>query len=176
MLEDERMALEVLTDYCNTFQPELKPHMRKIVTDWMLEVCEDQEAGSEEFLLAAASCLLLASKYVAVAPISGLQLVLYTDHSISLQELLHWELQVLASLRWQLGVPTTISFLHQLVPRLATLSSLPPHLLATLTRHATTIATLAATEYALLLAPRLVIAAASLQAAFNGLRLTNSDQ
>ena len=197
MLEDERMALEVLTDYCNTVQPELKPHMRKIVTDWMLEVCEDQEAGSEVFLLAvhyldtflsttvirksqfqlvAASCLLLASKYVAVAPISGLQLVLYTDHSISLQELLHWELQVLASLRWQLGVPTTISFLHQLVPRLASLSSLPPHLLATLTRHATTIATLAATEYALLLAPRSVIAAASLQAAFNGLRLTNSDQ
>ena len=197
MLDDERMALEVLTDYCNTLQPELKPHMRKIVTDWMLEVCEDQEAGSEVFLLAvhyldtflsttvirksqfqlaAASCLLLASKYVAVAPISGLQLVLYTDHSISLQELLHWEMQVLSSLRWQLGVPTTISFLNQLVPRLASLSSLPPHLLATLTRHATTIATLAATEYALLLAPRSVIAAASLQAAFNGLRLTNSDQ
>ena len=197
MLEDERMALEVLKDYCNTLQPELKPHMRKIVTDWMLEVCEDQEAGSEVFLLAvhyldtflsttvirksqfqlaAASCLLLASKYVAVAPISGLQLVLYTDHSISLQELLHWELQVLASLRWQLAVPTTLSFLHQLVPRMTSLSSLPPHLLATITRHATTLATLAATEYALLLAPRSVIAAASLQAAFNGLRLTNSEQ
>ena len=198
MLEDERMALEVLKDYCNTLQPELKPHMRKIVTDWMLEVCEDQEAGSEVFLLAvhyldtflsttvirksqfqlaAASCLLLAFKYVvAVAPISGLQLVLYTDHSISLQELLHWELQVLASLRWQLAVPTTLSFLHQLVPRMTSLSSLPPHLLATITRHATTLATLAATEYALLLAPRSVIAAASLQAAFNGLRLTNSEQ
>ena len=197
MLEDERMALEVVKDYCNTLQPELKPHMRKIVTDWMLEVCEDQEAGSEVFLLAvhyldtflsttvirksqfqlvAASCLLLASKYVAVAPISGLQLVLYTDHSISLQELLHWELQVLASLRWQLAVPTTLSFLHQLVPRMTSLSSLPPHLLATITRHATTLATLAATEYALLLAPRSVIAAASLQAAFKGLRLTNSEQ
>ena len=88
MLEDERMALEVLTDYCSTFQPELKPHMRKIVTDWMLEVCEDQEAGSEVFLLAvhyldvflsttvirkrifqlvAASCLLLASKYASAS-------------------------------------------------------------------------------------------------------------
>merc|ERR1719400_193107 len=176
MLEDERMALKELKDYCNTLQPELKPHMRKIVTDWMLEVCEDQEAGVEGFQLAAASCLLLASKYVAVAPISGLQLVLYTDHSISLQELLHWELQVLASLRWQLAVPTTLSFLHQLVPRMTSLSSLPPHLLATITRHATTLATLAATEYPLLLAPRSVIAAASLQAAFNGLRLTNSDQ
>ena len=197
MLEEERTSMELVTDYCNTVQPELKPHMRKIVTDWMLEVCEDQEAGVEVFLLAvhyldtflstttirksqfqlaAASCLLLASKYVAVAPISGLQLVLYTDHSISLQELLHWEMQVLSSLRWQLGVPTTLSFLNQLLPRLTCLSSLPSHLLATLTRHATTIATLAATEYAFILAPRSVIAAASLQAAFNGLRLTNSEQ
>merc|ERR1719400_2730025 len=176
MLEEERTSMELVTDYCNTVQPELKPHMRKIVTDWMLEVCEDQEAGVEGFQLAAASCLLLASKYVAVAPISGLQLVLYTDHSISLQELLHWEMQVLSSLRWQLGFPTTLSFLNQLLPRLTCLSSLPSHLLATLTRHATTIATLAATEYAFILAPRSVIAAASLQAAFNGPRLTNSEQ
>merc|ERR1719507_1656748 len=134
MLEDERMALEVLTDYCNTVQPELKPHMRKIVTDWMLEVCEDQEAGSEVFLLAvhyldtflsttvirksqfqlaAATCLLLASKYVAVAPISGLQLVLYTDHSISKEELVAWELMVLGALHWELSAPTAHTFLHQ---------------------------------------------------------------
>ena len=88
MLEEERTSMELVTDYCNTLQPELKPHMRKIVTDWMLEVCEDQEAGSEVFLLAvhyldvflsttvirkrifqlvAASCLLLASKYASAS-------------------------------------------------------------------------------------------------------------
>ena len=113
---------------------------------------------------------------MSVAPIPGKNLVSYTDQTITIQELLHWELQVLASCKWQLGVPTTISFLHQLVPRLTSLSSVPPHLRATLTRAATTIATLAATEYTLLQTPRSVIAAASLKVAFNSLSFINSDE
>ena len=197
MLRDEWIALQLLSDYCFTVQPELKPHMRKTVVQWMLEVCDDQKVGCEAFLLAvhyvdtflsttvikksqfqlaAASCLLLASKYVATAPISGRQLVGYTDHSISLQELLVWELRVVSSLQWQLGASTSITFLHQLMPRVALLCSLPPNLLATLTRHAISIVKMAATEYSLLLAPGSVIAAASIQSAFNGLRLINSDQ
>merc|ERR1712209_142343 len=119
MLGQEEMRK---VDYFSNVQPELRPHMRRIVTDWMLEVCEDQEAGTEVFLLAvhyldtflssttirksqfqlaAATCLLLASKFSSVVPISADQLVLYTDYSITTEELVSWELLLLQSLRSQ---------------------------------------------------------------------------
>merc|ERR1711997_1064614 len=109
-------------------QMELRPHLRSIVVDWMLEVCEDQEVGTEVFLLAvhyldtflsctpirksqfqlaAATCLLLASKFSSVVPISVDQLVLYTDYSTTTEELVSWELLLLQSLRWQLSVVTS---------------------------------------------------------------------
>ena len=197
MLEDEASSMALLHDYCSSGrQTELKPHMRKIVTDWMLEVCEDQEAGPEVFLLAvhyldtflsttsirknqfqlvAATCLLLASKFSAVVPLSAVQLVLYTDHSITVEELLHWEMEVLNSLQWQLSSPTTHSFLEQLVARLPSITSLPATHLTRLRRHANTLAALAATEYGLLLAPRSVLAGAALTAAHAGLGLHDTD-
>jgi len=126
-------------DYLATMQPELRPHMRRIVTDWMLEVCEDQEAGTEVFLLAvhyldtflssttirksqfqlaAATCLLLASKFSSVVPISADQLVLYTDYSITTEELVSWELLLLQSLRWQLSVVTSYALASHILPLL----------------------------------------------------------
>jgi len=156
-------------DYFSTVQPELRPHMRRIVTDWMLEVCEDQEAGTEVFLLAvhyldtflsstpirksqfqlaAATCLLLASKFSSVVPISADQLVLYTDYSITTEELVSWELLLLQSLRWQLSVVTSYALASHILPLLRlpqsntcnslllhaatsySASSLPPSLLA----------------------------------------------
>ena len=156
-------------DYFSTVQPELRPHMRRIVTDWMLEVCEDQEAGTEVFLLAvhyldtflsstpirksqfqlaAATCLLLASKFSSVVPISADQLVLYTDYSTTTEELVSWELLLLQSLRWQLSVVTSYALASHILPLLRlpqsntcnslllhaatsySASSLPPSLLA----------------------------------------------
>ena len=126
-------------DYFSTVQPELRPHMRRIVTDWMLEVCEDQEAGTEVFLLAVhyldtflssttirksqfqlagATCLLLASKFSSVVPISADQLVLYTDYSITTEELVSWELLLLQSLRWQLSIVTSYALASHILPLL----------------------------------------------------------
>ena len=197
MLQEESYTMKQISDYCSSsVQPELKPHMRKIVTDWMLEVCEDQEAGPEVFLLAvhyldtflstttirksqfqlvAATCLLLASKFSAVVAISALQLVLYTDHSVTVEELVQWEQQVLNSLQWQLSTPTSNSFLEQLVARLPSLASLPATHLARLQDHARTLTTIASTEYSLLLAPRSIMAGAALTAAHSGLGLPASD-
>ena len=139
------------------------------MTDWMLEVCEDQEAGTEVFLLAvhyldtflsstpikksqfqlaAATCLLLASKFSSVVPISADQLVLYTDYSTTTEELVSWELLLLQSLRWQLSVVTSYALASHILPLLHlpqsntcnslllhaatsySASSLPPSLLA----------------------------------------------
>ena len=197
MLQEESYTMKQISDYCSSsVQPELKPHMRKIVTDWMLEVCQDQEAGPEVFLLAvhyldtflstttirksqfqlvAATCLLLASKFSAVVAISALQLVLYTDHSVTVEELVQWEQQVLNSLQWQLSTPTSNSFLEQLVARLPSLASLPAPHLARLQDHACTLTTIASTEYSLLLAPRSIMAGAALTAAHSSLGLPASD-
>ena len=49
MLNDEREVQK--QDYCANFQSNIAPHMRKIVTDWMLEVCEDQQCQPEVFFL-----------------------------------------------------------------------------------------------------------------------------
>ena len=179
-------------DYFSTVQPELRPHMRRIVTDWMLEVCEDQEAGTEVFLLAvhyldtflssttirksqfqlaAATCLLIASKFNAVVPISADQLVLYTDYSITKEELVAWELMVLGALHWEMSAPTSHTFLHQLVARLRNLNMLTTTQVSKLERHARTLATLAATEHAFLLTRPSVVAGGALIAAYRGLHL-----
>ena len=184
-------------DYFSTVQPELRPHMRRIVTDWMLEVCEDQEAGTEVFLLAvhyldtflsstpirksqfqlaAATCLLLASKFSSVVPISADQLVLYTDYSITKEELVAWELMVLGALHWELSAPTSHTFLHQLVARLRNLNMLTATQVLKLERHARTLATLAATEHAFLLTRPSVVAGGALIAAYRGLQLGGNPQ
>ena len=37
MLNEESLVTK--QDYCSSVQSHIAPHMRKIVTDWMLEVC-----------------------------------------------------------------------------------------------------------------------------------------
>ena len=167
-----------ITDYCHRNQTNIKPHMRKIVTDWMLEVCEDQHCQSEVFFLAvnyldrflslvnirktqfqlvASVCILLASKFSQVVPVSSEQLVIYTDNSVCLEELKEWELFLLSVLQWELSSATAHSFIQHFCQRI--------HCDSHVRRQAETIATLANTEYEFILTKQSVIAAASLAAA-----------
>merc|ERR1711953_1433103 len=111
-----------------------------------------------QFQLAAATCLLLASKFNAVVPISA-------------DELVAWELMVLSSLHWELSAPTSHTFLHQLIAKLRNLNMLTGSQVSQLERHARTLATLAATEHAFLLTRPSVVAGGALIAAFRGLQL-----
>ena len=102
--------------------------MRKIVTDWMLEVCEDQQCHPEvfflsvnyldrflstvninknQFQLCASVCVLLASKFSQVVPITTDKLVIYTDNSVTVEELRQWEIKILNVLQWELSSVTT---------------------------------------------------------------------
>ena len=95
-------------DYFATVQTEIKPHMRKIVSDWMLEVSEEQQCQPDVFHLAVnymdrflskvhikksqfqllgAVCLFLASKFKEVTPLPAENLVIYTDNSITAFEI-----------------------------------------------------------------------------------------
>ena len=167
-----------IRDYCHHTQTTIKPHMRKIVTDWMLEVCEDQHCQSEVFFLAvnyldrflslvnikktqfqlvASVCILLASKFSQVVPISSEQLVIYTDNSVSFVELKEWELFVLSVLQWELSSATAHTFLQHFCNKVNCNHNVR--------RQAETIAALACTEYKFILNKQSVIAASALAAA-----------
>ena len=184
MLEELMMTKQ---DYCFNVQSNIAPHMRKIVTDWMLEVCEDQQCQPEvfflsvnyldrflstvninknQFQLCASVCILLASKFSQVVPITTEKLVIYTDNSVTVEELRQWEIKILNVLQWELSSVTTHSFLEHFIPGLSLSSKVN---IPKVRRHAETIAALAATEYKFILAKQSVIAAAALAAAVKGL-------
>ena len=170
-------------EYCSSVQEDITPHMRKIVTDWMLEVCEDQQCQPEvfflsvnyldrflstvnikknQFQLCASVCILLASKFSQVVPITTEKLVIYTDNSVTVEELRQSEIKILNVLQWELSSVTTHSFLEHFIPGLSLSSKVN---IPKVRRHAETIAALAATEYQFILAKQSVIAAAALAAA-----------
>ena len=173
MLREERLISKI--DYCSNLQTEIKPHMRKIVVDWMLEVCEDQQCQPQVYHLAvnyldrclsrtnipkqcfqsvAAGCLFLSSKFSEVRPLSSEVLSLYTDHSVSVLELREWELKILNILEWELSNVTVQSFLQHFSSNLD----------SKVGRHAEILSAAAATEYKYLLLRPSLVAAASLSA------------
>jgi len=144
LIDDERVFRNMMNteefyvsdnNYFENVQKEIKPHMRKLVTDWMLEVCCDQQCHVDVFLLAcnimdrflsevniskrqfqlvAAATMFIASKLIEPCPISGSQLVKYTDNTYQLTELLEMELVILARLKWDLCSITPYAFLEHL--------------------------------------------------------------
>ncbi|KAL3267414.1 hypothetical protein HHI36_011543 [Cryptolaemus montrouzieri] len=105
---EERYALVCTTTF-SSVQTEVTRQMRKVVSEWMMEVCEEQKCQDEVFLLAmnymdrflnlcnirknqlqllGTTCMLLASKLREPAPLAAETLVYYTDHSITKHDLL----------------------------------------------------------------------------------------
>merc|ERR1712013_395032 len=182
MLKTEKEV--TVEDYCANKDSNLAPHMRKIVTDWMMEVCEDQQCKPEvfflsinyldrflssvnikknQFQLCASVCILLASKFSQVVPITTDKLVIYTDSSVTVEELRQWEIKILNVLQWELCSVTTHTFLEHFIPGLSkVLSKVNQNKVRT---HAQTIAVMAATEYAFITSKQSVLAAAALSIA-----------
>ncbi|XP_060532039.1 G1/S-specific cyclin-D2-like [Cylas formicarius] len=120
-------------------QHEVTPQMRKIVAEWMMEVCEEQKCLDEVFSLAmncmdrflmccairknqlqllGTVCMLVASKLRESRPLSADMLVYYTDNSIKKSQLSSWELLVLSKLKWDIAAVTPQDFLKHLLNRL----------------------------------------------------------
>merc|ERR1712129_179506 len=192
MLNEESLVTK--QDYCSKVQSQIAPHMRKTVTDWMLEVCEDQQCQPEvfflsvnyldrflstvninknQFQLCAAVCILLASKFSQVVPITTEKLVIYTDNSVTVEELRQWEIKILNVLQWELSSVTAHGFLEHFIPGLCLSSKVN---INKVRRLAETIAAMAATEYQFILAKPSVIAAAALAAAVKGLVPKESEE
>jgi len=135
MLDIEEFYIAA-ANYFQNIQSEILPHMRKIVTDWMMDVYLDQKCHPDVFLLScnimdrflsqlnikksqfqlvAAASLFIASKLVDPCPIQGSILVKYTDNSYQLTELLEMELLILSKLKWDLSAITPYDFLEHLL-------------------------------------------------------------
>ena len=123
-------------DYMKDIQEHLTAKHRKIVTDWMLKVCQEQHLlpqvflsavqyldcvlnrlsiKRENFQLLSCACLLLSSKLNDPQPLSLYQLVIFTDCSITVTELRDMELRVLTILHWELNIPSSLQFLELLL-------------------------------------------------------------
>ena len=110
LLRNEDRFLPDCPDYMTNkeLNHSITPDMRKIVADWMLEVIQEQNSQPEVFCLAmnimdrflsqmkvlrtqlqllGAVCILIASKIREPCPIPGKSLIIYTDYSISAEEL-----------------------------------------------------------------------------------------
>lgn len=129
--------------YFKNLQSDLQPFMRKMVVDWMLEVCDEQRCDDDVFALAvnyldrflsmsgtpvaknqlqllAAVSMFIASKLKESLPgLSGEKLVIYTDKSITLKQLFDWELLMLSTLKWDMAAITPLDFLDQLLWRMS---------------------------------------------------------
>ncbi|CAH4033541.1 G1/S-specific cyclin-D3 [Pieris rapae] len=187
---EERYA--VTANYFGTVQTEITPHMRRVVAEWMLEVCEDQNCQEEVFTLAMSyldrflstctvgksqlqllgtACLLLASKLREPSS-RGLPadlLVFYTANSITISDLCSWELLVLSKLKWDVAGVTAHDFLPLLISRLPLRGGRVTSEMVQ--RHAQTFITVAVRDYEFTLYSASTLAACSIAAALRGLEL-----
>ncbi|CAK1551814.1 unnamed protein product [Leptosia nina] len=175
------------TDYFQHVQIDIQPFMRKVVTTWMLEVCEEQQCEEQVFPLAvsyvdrflaqvaisrqqlqllAVTALLVASKFRQCHALSIDLLCAYTDSSVLPHEVRQWEMMLVQRLNWQLSIATAFDFVEPLLARE------PWGRLNPLVRtHALTLTSVCYTETELLLVPPSLIAVACITAAARGLRV-----
>lgn len=126
---------------------QIQPEMRKEVADWMLEVCEHQSlqyqhptCPPEVFCLAmnyvdrflsacsniarsqlqllGAVCLMVAWKVREHEPLSAQKLVEYSDFTLTLDDIMEWEVLLLSKLEWDMSAVIAFDFVEHIISRL----------------------------------------------------------
>lgn len=109
LLRSEEVCIPSSKDYLRHLQPHLNSSMRKIVTEWMLQVSQECECAPDVFMLAVnymdrflakvpnvqknhlqllgSVCLMISSKFKETVPLRGETLIEYTADSYTAQEI-----------------------------------------------------------------------------------------
>ncbi|XP_064175307.1 G1/S-specific cyclin-D2-like isoform X1 [Anguilla rostrata] len=200
LLQDDRVLESLLSfeehflprvSYFKCVQTEVKPYMRSMLTDWMLEVCERKcEDGVftlavnylDRFLavvptrkghlqLLGAVCLFLASKLKEARRLAPVELCAFTDNAIKPDALLQWELLVVDKLNWDLAAVVPNDFIEPIVAKLP----LPGDKLPLIRKHVQAVVALCATEFSFTAYPPSMMAAATIGAVIRKLQLDSTD-
>ncbi|XP_059644235.1 G2/mitotic-specific cyclin C13-1-like [Cornus florida] len=129
-VQDERRPFP---NYMETVQTDVTVSMREILLDWLVEVADEYKLVSETLYLTVSyidrfltehplsrnklqllgvSCMLVASKYEEITPPHVEDFCYITDNTYTKEEVVNMERNVLKFLNFEMGTPTTKSFLR----------------------------------------------------------------
>ncbi|KAF8673900.1 hypothetical protein HU200_048347 [Digitaria exilis] len=124
------------TDYIAAVQVDVTPNMRSILVDWLVEVAEEYKLVSDTLYLTVSyidrylsvhalnrqrlqllgvSAMLVASKYEEISPPNVEDFCYITDNTYTKQEVVKMEIDVLNVLKFEMGSPTTKTFLRMFI-------------------------------------------------------------
>ncbi|KAL3351626.1 hypothetical protein AABB24_019950 [Solanum stoloniferum] len=121
-----------LPDYLEKVQKDVSTNMRGILVDWLVEVAEEYKLLSDTLYLAVSyidrflsvsviprqrlqllgvSSMLIAAKYEEIKPPNVEDFAYITDNTFTKKDVVNMEASVLQSLKFEMGNPTTKTFL-----------------------------------------------------------------
>lgn len=170
------------------FNDKIKPEMRNKLATWMLEVCEEQMCTDDVYATAmnifdrlmltlnqvevyhlqllGSVCLFIASKLGTTQKLTATKLVDYTDNSITLEDLLEWELFVMDKLKWDICSIVPNEFIEIFLNELHINNNQD---LSVLKRHCYAFTAMCATDFKFAQYPSSIIAATCILNALEGL-------
>ncbi|CAM1318521.1 CCND3 (predicted) [Pycnogonum litorale] len=183
---EDKYTVNVI-EYLTHVQTDITQNMRCEVASWMLGVCEEEMCQDDVLPLAmnfmdrflrvlvikrtqlqllGSVCLFLSSKLKESRPLSAEKIIAYTDYSITMDDLMGWELLVLGKLRWDLSAITAYDCLDHILIRL----QLSSDDRLKIKRHAQTFISLCAIDGNFSIYPASMVSAATIAVAANGLQ------
>ncbi|XP_011001425.1 PREDICTED: G2/mitotic-specific cyclin C13-1-like isoform X2 [Populus euphratica] len=101
-----------LSNYMREVQNDVSGNMREILVDWLVEVAEEYRLVSDTLYLTVS---YIDRKYEEISPPHVDSFCHITDNTYTKDQVLDMEKQVLKSLNYEMGAPTTINFLRILL-------------------------------------------------------------